>query len=115
MADGTPQYDDLPEPPRLRQLRRLVNLLTVTLILGVIATVALLVIRLSALRPDPAGRLPALPSAVSLPAGETARAVTFGAGWVAVVTADPEGHERIRVLDARTGAERALAEIDPAP
>jgi hypothetical protein len=104
--------DDWPEPPRLRALRRLVTALTATLILGVITVVALLVIRLAALGPAPA---PALPEAVALPAGETARAVTFGTGWIAVVTVDAAGVERIRVLDAASGAERGAVEIAPAP
>jgi Family of unknown function (DUF6476) len=105
---GKPALDEeFPEPPRLRRLRRLVTALTVTLIAGVIAIVALLVIRLGMIAPAS----PELPAAVRLPDGETARAVTFGDGWVAVVTADAEGRERIRVLDARTGSERATAEI----
>ena len=83
--------------------------LTATLIVGVIATVGLLVIRLSALAPAPA-----LPSAIALPAGEQTRAVTFGEGWLAVVTVDGAGRERIRLLDATSGAERAVTEIAPA-
>jgi len=101
----------VPEPPGLRRLRRLVTLLTATLILGVITVVALLVIRLAALGPAEG---PALPPELALPAGETARAATLGTGWVAVVTVDAAGVERIRVLDAATGAERAAVEIAPA-
>ena len=97
-----------PEPRGLRALRRLVTVLTATLILGVITVVGLLVIRLWALSPAPA---PALPPEIALPAGETARAVTFGTGWVAVVTVDATGAERIRVLDAATGAERGVLAI----
>lgn len=82
------------EPPALRRLRRLVTTLTAVLIVGVITVVGLLVIRLSLLKPS----LPVLPAALSLPAGETAGAVTFGTGWVAVVTRDAAGQERIRVL-----------------
>lgn len=92
----------------MRRLRRLVTLLTVTLILGVITIVALLVIRLSSV-----GAPPALPGAIALPAGERAEAVTIGTGWVAVVTVDGAGRERIRVLDRDTGAERAVTEIRP--
>jgi len=112
MAGATPGGigEDVPEPPALRRLRRLVTLLTATLILGVITVVALLVIRLAALRP--AGP-PALPAAIALPAGESARAVTLGTGWVAVVTVDAAGVERIRVADAATGAELAAVEIAP--
>jgi hypothetical protein len=106
MGDGAPDDDGFSEPRHLRQLRWLVNALTATLIAGVIAIVVLLVIRLPS-RPQ----IPALPPEVRLPKGETARAVTLGSGWVAVVTADPAGQERIRVLDAATGAPRGVAEI----
>jgi hypothetical protein len=102
---------ELPEPPGLRRLRRLVTGLTATLILGVITVVALLVIRLTALAPAP---LPALPPHLELPRGERAQAVTLGAGWVAVVTRDAAGAERIRVLDAATGAPRGVLGIAPA-
>jgi hypothetical protein len=98
--------DDFPEPARLRQLRWLVNTLTATLIVGVIAIVTLLVIRLG-----PAPPAPRLPAAVRLPAGESAQAVTFGKGWVALVTVDRGGQERIRVLDSQSGGERAMTEI----
>ena len=107
---GTPG-EPPPEPRGLRNLRRLVTLLTATLILGVIVVVGLLVIRLAALSP---GAVPALPAGVALPAGESARAVTFGTGWVAVVTADAGGVERIRVFDA-AGAERAAVVIGTLP
>lgn len=100
---------DIPEPRRLRALRRLVTALTVTLILGVIAIVALLVIRLA-----PLARAPDLPPSIRLPPGETARAVTLGTDWLAVVTVDADGRERIRVIDRATGAQRALTEIEPA-
>lgn len=84
--------------------------LTLTLILGVISVVVLLVIRLNRLAPAPA--LP-LPASIQLPVGETARAVTLGSDWVAVVTVDPKGAERIRVLDPASGAERAVTLIAP--
>lgn len=82
--------------------------LTATLIAGVIAIVVLLVIRLQA-APAPL----ALPAEVRLPAGESARAVTLGGDWLAVVTVDAVGQERIRVLDRASGAERAEVEIAP--
>ena len=77
------------------------------LILGVIAIVALLVIRLNA-APGPSL---ALPAEIALPDGETATALTRGTGWIAVVTRDEGGAERIRVLDAATYAERSVTEI----
>lgn len=102
MAGTTPGVgdEDIPEPPRLRRLRRLVTVLTATLIIGVITVVGLLVIRLWSFDPTPP---PALPAAVALPAGESARAVTMGTGWIAVVTVDGGGRERIRMIDATTG------------
>jgi Family of unknown function (DUF6476) len=93
--------EDFPEPLRLKHLRWLVNALTITLIAGFLTIVIALVLRLTAEPP-----LPEVPAALSLPPGEEARAVTFGSGWVAVVTVDRGGGERIRVLDAATGAER---------
>lgn len=107
MGNGIPD-DDLPEPPRLRQLRWLVNTLTITLIAGFLVVVAAIVIRLSR-----APALPALPDAVAIPAGETAGAVTFGTGWVAVVTRDAAGTERIRLFDSGSGAGRGSLEIRP--
>lgn len=67
--------------------------------------VAAIVIRIS--RPV----TPALPPALTLPAGEAATAVTLGTGWVAVVTRDGGGMERIRVFDAGTGAERQVLDL----
>lgn len=92
----------------LRRLRRLVTALTITLILGVITIVVLLVIRLAGMTPPPD-----LPATVALPAGEEAIAMTRGEGWVAVVTVDPRGAERIRVIDVETGAPRGVTEIAP--
>lgn len=95
----------MPEPRRLRHLRWLVNTLTLTLIAGFLVVVAAIVIRIS--RPV----TPSLPPTLSLPAGEAAAAVTLGTGWVAVVTRDGAGTERIRVFDAGTGSERQVLEL----
>lgn len=108
MRGETPGDEDFPEPPRLRRLRRLVFALMATLIAGVITIVSLLVIRLWSI-----GAPPALPPELHLPSGESARAVTLGSDWLAVVTVDPSGRERIRVLDRATGAPRAVTEIPP--
>jgi len=110
MRGEYPGDEEFPEPPRLRRLRRLVTVLTATLIVGVITIVGLLVIRLTAVAPGPG-----LPPEVALPDGETARAVTLGGDWLAVVTVDAEGRERIRVLDRASGAERGVSEIVPRP
>ena len=70
-------------PPSLRLLKRLVTVLTVTMILGVITVVGLLVIRMPQMN-----AAPVLPETVTLPNGATAAAVTMGTGWIAVVTTD---------------------------
>ena len=68
-------------PPSLRFLKRLVTVLTITMILGVITVVGLLVTRLTAVAP-----VASLPEGMRLPAGTSMAAVTFGTGWIAVVT-----------------------------
>lgn len=85
------------EARSLRFLRRLVTVLTATMILGVLAIVVLLVIRLQ----TPAG--PFIPDALILPEGVRATAYTQGTGWIAIVTEDdeiliyaPDGHRLIR-------------------
>ena len=93
----------------LRFLKILVAALAATMILGLIAIVALLVIRLPATTAVGPAPLPALPPAVRLPAGATASAVTFGKGWVAVVT----GAGAILIYDSATGALRQT--VTPAP
>ena len=95
-------------PPDLVFLKRLVTVLTVTMILGLIIVIGLLVTRLSQIKAPPA---PLLPSAITLPAGVTARAVTMGQGWIAVVTDKDE----ILILDATTGALRQRLQITPGP
>ena len=70
-------------PPSLRFLRALVITLMITLIGGVIAMVFVLVTRLPG-----AATLPHLPDNLALPAGVQAQTVTFGPGWVGVVSTD---------------------------
>lgn len=94
LPDGT-------EPANIRFLRRLVTVLTITMIGGLLVVVALLVIRFSA-TPDLA-----LPETLTLPDGAQAQAVTLGRGWVAVVTDD----DRILVYDRTTGRLRQTVEI----
>lgn len=72
-------------PPSLRLLKWLVIVLTLTMIGGVITVVGLLVTRM----PQAFGaKAPSLPEEFTLPEGTRAEAVTFGTGWVAVVTTD---------------------------
>lgn len=56
----------------------------ITMIGGVITVVGLLVTRL----PMAGATAPTVPTELALPAGTTAQAVTFGAGWTAIVTTD---------------------------
>lgn len=91
MSDQSP----LPEPGNLRFLRLLVTILTGTMIAGLLAIIALLVIRF----PTAA---PALPDAITLPDGARAEAFTVTARWYAVVTTD----DRILIFDRGTGALR---------
>ena len=90
---GTPLEE--PElPPSLRILKRLVTVLTVTMILGVITMVGLFVTRL------PQGNaVPTLPAGLTLPAGARVAAVTMGTDWIAVVTT--ENHILIFDMDGR--------------
>ena len=83
------------EPPHLRTLRRLVNALTVVLILGFLTVVAVIVIRFA----SPATPPPELPENLALPNGETARAVTLGDEWVAVVSKNDSGAEFIHIFN----------------
>jgi len=69
----------------------------ITMIGAVIAVVWLLVTRM----PQAFSVQPSLPAPLQMPTGTTAQAVTFGTGWIAVVTQDnrilifsPEGQLR---------------------
>lgn len=94
-----------PLPPGVRLLQWLVIVLTLTLIGGVIVTVAALVTRL----PGSSAPVVALPDKITLPEGAQAQAVTFGPGWTAVVTTDG----RILILDAESGALRQEVTVTP--
>jgi Flp pilus assembly protein protease CpaA len=104
MSDPT----DAPDPalpPSLRFLKWLVIILTLTMIVGVITVVAVLVTRMPQAFSAPA---PSLPDGVTLPEGSEARAVTFGTGWIAVVTTD----DRILIF-GRDGQLRQDVAIQP--
>ncbi|SEO59944.1 hypothetical protein SAMN04490248_107129 [Salinihabitans flavidus] len=77
------------------------TVLTATMIAGLLVIIALIVIRFS-------DRGPTLPEEIALPEGTTARAVTFGDGWYAVVTGD----DRILIFDASSGKLRQSVTID---
>ena len=86
MSDLSSQPDQPgPLPPDLRFIKRLVTVLTATMIAGLLAIVALLVIRLAA--PTP---LPALPDTITLPPGAEIAALTFARDLVVVVTTEGE-------------------------
>ncbi|MEP2640554.1 DUF6476 family protein [Roseobacter sp.] len=67
------------EPANLRFLRRLVTVLTATMIGGVILIIVLIVMRFNAPPPD-------LPDTIVLPGGARAISFTQGPDWYAVVT-----------------------------
>lgn len=104
MDDDTPLAEG--DARTLRFLKGLVTVLTVTMIGGVLAITALLVIRLNAAP----GALPPLPDRIALPAGTEATAFTQGTGWIAVVTAD----DRILVFDREDGTLRQEVRIETA-
>jgi hypothetical protein len=83
MSDPT-DAAEAPLPPSLRFLKALVIVLMLTMIGGVITVVALLVTRM----PAALSGGPDLPDGLALPAGAEPQAVTFGQGWIAVVTTD---------------------------
>lgn len=99
--DDTPATEDR-DPLNLRVLRILVTVLTVTMIVGLITVVAVFVTRFES------GSPVALPDQVTLPEGETARAVTFGPDWYAVVTAN----DLILIYDRASGDLRQTVTID---
>jgi Flp pilus assembly protein protease CpaA len=104
MSDPT----DAPDPalpPSLRFLKWLVILLTLTMIGGVLTVVGLLVTRMPQAFSAPA---PSLPEGFALPEGTDAEAVTFGTGWIAVVTTD----DRILIF-GRDGRLRQDVAITP--
>ncbi|WP_298676791.1 DUF6476 family protein [uncultured Lentibacter sp.] len=69
------------DPSLVRYLKLLVTALAGVMIVGLVAVIALLVIRLQA-------DVPPLPARISLPEGTKAQAVTQGENWFAVVTQD---------------------------
>ena len=83
------------EPKHLRTLRRLVNALTVVLILGFITVVVVIVIRFA----SPATPPPEIPENIALPNGQTSVAVTLSRSWVAVVAVTSDGTEFIHIFN----------------
>ena len=80
--NDAPQPSDAPIDDRtLKFLRRLVTVLTGTMIVGLLLIFGLLVIRFRDMGPQ-------LPQSITLPSGATAEAFTQGKTWYAVVTED---------------------------
>ena len=106
MSDpATPEAPDPALPPSLRLLKWLVIVLTLTMIGGVITVVGLLVTRM----PQAFSAVgPSLPEGFTLPEGTKAEAVTFGTGWIVVVTTD----ERILIF-GRDGRLRQEVVLTP--
>lgn len=93
--------EEVAEPANLRFLRRLVTVLTATMIGGVLLIVVLIVIRFHDVPPE-------LPGRISLPDGAEALAFTQGPDWFAVVTTD----DVILIFDRVTGELRQTISID---
>lgn len=83
---------DTEEPVNLKFLRRLVTVLTATMIVGVLVIIALIVIRFYDVPPP-------LPETINLPDGATALSFTQGPDWYAIVTSD----NFILIFDRVTG------------
>lgn len=108
MDDDTPLR---PEDARtLRFLKLLVTTLTATMVAGMAVLVVLFATRFPAPGSPGADAPFPLPDAIALPPGVTARAVTLGSDWIAVVTEADE----ILILDRATGTLRQRVAIRPA-
>ncbi|WP_257883634.1 DUF6476 family protein [Roseobacter insulae] len=93
--------EEVAEPANLRFLRRLVTVLTATMIGGLLLIIALIVTRFNDAPPD-------LPAEIALPGGAKAISFTQGPGWFAVVTDADE----ILIYDRITGQLRQSITIN---
>jgi len=98
------------EPANLKFLRRLVTILTGTMIVGVVVIIGLLVMRINS-KPAPVPAGPDLPASITLPEGAHATAFTMGKGWYAVVT----DRDEILIYDADSGELRQTIQISTQP
>jgi hypothetical protein len=98
---------EIPLPPGLRALQRLVTVLIVVMILGFLVLIGALVMRLNADGPP-------LPDRLDLPEGAEPTAFTQGSDWFAVVVRDRGGAERILIYDRLTARLRQEVAIQPA-
>ena len=98
--------EDLPEPPQVRRLRRLVSLLMLVLIGGMLVVVAAMVIQLGAIEDQREAVLePVSAESFLLPDGAQIVTIGHAPGEVLMVTRAPDGEETVRVFDAMTGEE----------
>ncbi len=104
MNDAPVTNDEPQEPANLKFLRRLVTVLTGTMIVGVVVIIGLLVMRIT----NPPASLP-LPASITLPDGTRAAAYTQGPDWYAIVTDQDE----ILIYDPETGDIRQTIKIQP--
>ncbi len=89
------------EPANLKFLRRLVTVLTATMIGGVLIIIGLIVMRFYDVPP-------ALPDSITLPDGASAVSFTQGPDWFAVVTDQND----ILIFDRVTGKLKQSVAID---
>lgn len=113
MAQPRPRADeDLPEPPQVRRLRRLVSLLILVLIGGMLVVVVAMVLQLGALKGDRAAAPgPVTADAFALPGNAKVVSLGRAEGQVLMLTRDPSGAETLRVFDAASGAEVSATPI----
>lgn len=97
-----PPEPDAQEPANLKFLRRLVTVLTATMIGGVLLIIGLIVIRFYDV-PSP------LPDTLDLPDGAQAISFTQGPDWYAVVTSD----NQILIFDRVTGTLKQSIQVLP--
>ena len=97
-----PSGPDTLEPANLKFLRRLVTVLTATMIGGVLLIIGLIVIRFYDVPPP-------LPDTLALPQGAQAMSFTQGPDWYAVVTTD----NQILIFDRITGNLKQSVQISP--
>ena len=109
---GPGRDDDLPEPPQIRRLRRLVSLLIMVLIGGMLVVVAAVVVRLGLFESRREAVVgPVSAEAFALPAGAEVVTIGHAPGEVLMLTRDAAGAETLRVFDAASGAEKSATPI----
>lgn len=112
IRDDEDDPGEIPEPPSLRWLRRLVTVLTLVLIFGMLAMVAVFVIQLGRIDQTLSPMPPISADRFALPAGETISTLGQSGGRVLIVTTDIAGQERLRSFDAETGKSLSTSLIE---